>query len=148
MKLRSLLLLLNSVFILTLYSQDLSVQEFQKKYPQIAFIEKERFVSFQDEELSLLGDKFIVFEREPDTKDIQDYLNNHPEMKKENVLGVGYSQEQQDYVKEWLTTHPNVKIIKRSEYENSSLERQQEYQDKHCLILLGEEVTVTDIELY
>lgn len=59
-----------------------------------------------------------------------------------------YTEEQvgdAQFIKEWLATHPEVKIVKRSEYEAEETSIREIYDAPHILVLIGEEITKEDI---
>ena len=51
-------------------------------------------------------------------------------------------------IKKWLADHQDVKIISRSYFNSLSEDRRQVYIDNQVMILIGEVVTLKDIEDY
>lgn len=57
------------------------------------------------------------------------------------------SDAEKEAVKHWFSEHQDVKLVKRSEFDNSSIAIQNEYLNcSYCLILKGEILSFEDIE--
>jgi hypothetical protein len=146
-------MLCSAIFALTsccCLAQEDNVVNFQKEHPQIEFISLEKFNTFTSEEIALLKGNFIVFSDELSAVHLPD-LQTSSELKNINSnssKNIEKSFSDLDQIKIWFVTHADVKIVKRSEFNNLSTEDQTLYMDNHYLILLGETLTLIDTQLY
>jgi hypothetical protein len=131
-------------------SQNDEISQFQKQHPEISFISQERLNSFSHEEINLLANNYIVFEGKIKLSDISKYTSNSTNKSNnpDPIEGTDTSSDVLNQIKYWLSAHPNLKIVKHSEFEAESIANQNEYINDHCLILIGETITFLDIELY
>lgn len=120
-----------------------------KSGENISFISQDDFAHFSQEELDNLHGNYILFEGEL-TKELAESLIVQFNNANKTNQSTEYSlkPEEQQFVKEWLSVHPDVKIVKRSEYLASPENIQNEYTKSACMILLGEIVTREDILNY
>ena len=56
--------------------------------------------------------------------------------------------QEKHYIKNWLGSHPNLKIITHSHYNTLNQEQIEAYQQVQALFLNGEEITMVDIYNY
>ena len=145
-----LLLLIFACPYYAVRAQNDEISQFQRQHPEISFISQDRFNTFSHEEIILLSDNYIVFEDKIKLSDILK-SNPHPTNKSnipDPIEGTDTSSDALEQIKNWIGIHQNVKIVKHSEYEIASQDLRNEYQNNHCLILIGEVITHLDIELY
>ncbi len=137
-------------FTMTVTAQEQDIFHFQQQHPNVAFISKDRISSFTEEEIDLLKGNYIIYNSEIENADLTSYINNSHTKSAESIPSddTEMSSDQKDLVKIWLANHPLVKIVKHSEFDALSEADKLVYQAAHCMILLGEIVTLTDIELY
>ena len=137
-----------SCYVLTAQNDEIS--QFQKQHPEISFISQERLNSFSHEEISLLANNYIVFDGKIEVADISKYTSSSVAKSTNSgpILGTDSSSDVLNQIKNWLGVHPNLKIVKLSEFIEASETNQNEYINNHCLILIGETITFLDIELY
>jgi hypothetical protein len=131
-------------------AQQDNVINFQKEHPEIEFISLEKFNTFTSEEISTLKGNFIVFSEELSTVNLPD-LQTPSQLKNSNSNSSKNGEQSLndlDQIKMWFATHADVKIVKRSEFNELSTEDQSLYLDNHYLILLGETITLIDTQLY
>ena len=132
------------------YAQKNEIYQFQKAHPEISFISQERFNSFSHEEILLLGDDYIVFNKEISVSDLASYkgasINN--DKSAERAKDPAVTEEVLNEIKIWLATHPSVKILKHSEFEALSEPDKIHYINNQCLILIGETITSQDLANY
>lgn len=55
-------------------------------------------------------------------------------------------QTRDQYFKLWLKENEGVKIVKQSEYQNADPDLQNAYDAPHVLVLIGEQITIEDIQ--
>lgn len=123
---------------------------FQKTHPEVSFVSKDRYNSFSNEELDLLENNYVLFEQTIENSDLTDYeeRNGFKSKSTSPTNQTEMSDKQGTIVKIWIANHPDIKIVKRSEYNALSAADKIVYVNNQCLILIGEFVTLTDIELY
>ena len=126
------------------------IAEFQRLNPSVEFISQDNYNSLSEEEIELINGKFILFKTTIEESDLTSFSQNYQQKSSQSApeLDTEMSDEQKNLVKIWLANHSEVKIVKHSEYEALSEEDKIVYLDNHCLILLSEILTLTDIELY
>lgn len=110
------------------------------------FIHISDLPNFSQDELDVLHGNYIVFDGLLTEEVIQELIivNKSTDSEPQQSL----KPEEQQFVKEWLSQHPEVKIVTRKEYANSLENVRNEYLKSHCLILQGEIVTPEDILNY
>ncbi|GEM_PF-4253201 len=131
-------------------AQNIEISQFQHQHPEIAFISQERFNSFSQDEINLLADNYIIFNDKITQSDLSKFTSNinNKSSNSDPINGTDTSSDVLNQIKNWLSVHPNLKIVKHSEFESESILTQNEYINNHCLILIGEVITYLDIELY
>ena len=136
--------------IQVLFSQKENAIEFQKNNSDLSFISKETFNSFSTEEVSMLKDKYIVFENEIENIDLSNYTTptSFKSASSDPILGTDESNNVFNELKIWTALHPTVTIIKRSDFNDLSNANKQMYLDNHYLILIGDTLTFLDTQLY
>ena len=137
--------------IVNINAQKDDLYSFQKQNPEIEFISQENFNYLSEDEKEIIKGKFIVFNNKIEESDLTTYASNKPSQKSLQStpeLDTEMSDDEKNIVKVWLGNHSNVKIVKQSEYQALSAEDQIVYHNNHCLILISEVLTLTDIELY
>lgn len=132
------------------FAQKEEIIHFQKLHPEVSFISKDHFNLLSNIEIDILKNNYVLFQENIENSDLNEYeqrtgikikslsISNQTEM----------SDQQFILVKIWLANHPNVKIVKHSEFEALSEADKIVYVNNHCLILIGEIVTLADIDLY
>lgn len=116
---------------------------------QPAFIHVNDLANFDQEELALLKANYVVFDGELTEEKIHELVSTAAIHKiNQGTVGQSLKPVDQQYVKEWLALHPEVKIVTRSLYSASSENIRNEYDKSRCLILSGEVVTREDILNY
>jgi hypothetical protein len=133
-----------------MYAQKNNVINFQKEHPEISFISLERFNSLSAEEITLFADNFVVFNSDIQSTDLSKF-NFPPKLKSSDsgpINGTDESSDVFNQIKNWYSTHTDVKIVKRSEYNELSEANKIIYTNNHYLILIGETLTFLDTQLY
>lgn len=131
------------------FTQSQDLINWQSAHPEVSFIEKSDFIQFTQEEISKLNNNYIVFDDEIQLSDIESFdilsmQQDQPILLANWVIKKSEAQ----FIKDWLATHADVKIIKNSEYSSLSQNQKNEYQSAHALILSGEILTRADILTY
>lgn len=131
-----------------LKAQNEDLLNFQQQNPEIVFISQDNFNLLTSEEIQLLGKNYILFENAIE-KSFFSTISVSNKNTPTTVKSSNRSSSEDDLqIKEWKRKHIDVKIIKRSVFDNSTIEYQTIYLNNHCLILLGESITLQDILLY
>lgn len=123
---------------------DPTIQQWQLSHPSIQLISAARYAAFTEEERSLIGPDYMLF---TDRITLQQLETSEPRLKS----ATAYNEEQlagedAQFIKEWRTANPDIKIIRQSEYQQFTAGEQQIYVTHHSLILTGEVITRSDIE--
>lgn len=131
------------------FAQSQDVINWQSVHPTVSFIEKSDFILFTEDEISKLNNNYIVFDEEIQMKDLESFeilsTEQDPQIKLANWT---IKKSESQFIKDWLATHSDVKIIKNSEYSNLSENQKNEYHSAQALILSGETLTRSDILTY
>lgn len=138
MKYTLLVLLLASAK--TILCQTASPEDWIKSHPEVALIEHSDFFQFSQDDLLQFDHGYIVFSNKVTSDDIAAFLDNEKTLHKDPVVN-----ENKEYISEWLIQNPNIKIVKRSEFEASTINQQEEYIKSNCLILRDEVISIVDI---
>ena len=140
------LLALAFLFSMNAFSQeDAAIQKWQSAHPTTLLISAARYASLSDEEKALIGTDYILFEDKVTVELLEKF-----DQQKGIETTTTFKEEQQQEVKNWLSTHPEVKIIRRSTFDAFAPERQQYCAERplEILVLEGESITIKDIENY
>ena len=132
------------------YAQKNEIYQFQKAHPEISFISQERFNSFSHEEILLLGNDYILFNKEISVSDLASFKGGtrNKELRAESAKDIDTAEEVLNEIKIWLANHLSVKIVKNSEFEALSEPDKILYINNQCLILIGETITSQDLANY
>ena len=136
--------------ITTNYAQKNEIYQFQKEHPEVSFISQERFNSFSHEEILLLGNDYILFNKEISVSDLASFKGGtrNKELRAESAKDIDTAEEVLNEIKIWLANHLSVKIVKNSEFEALSEPDKIHYINNQCLILIGETITSQDLANY
>lgn len=144
---RALLRLLPAFMLcMNVFSQEeAAIQKWQSAHPTTLLISAERYAGFTEEEKALIGTDFILFQ----DKVTIELLQKSEQSKSTGNIATLKEQDEQ-IIKDWLGSHQQVKIVKRSSFDAFAPERQQYCLERplEILILEGETITVKDIESY
>jgi hypothetical protein len=124
-----------------------AIQQWQSAHPTTLFISAERYNALSSEEQHLLGSDIIVYQ----DKISLALIEQHEALAKAENDHSQKPTKTEDLaiIKNWKATNPDVKIVPRSVFMAADQDRQQVYtENTNCLILLGEWLTVKDIELF
>jgi hypothetical protein len=131
------------------FGQTQDIIDWQSTHPTVSFIEKSDFVNFSDDEISNLNNNYVLFEESIKFEDLLAFDEiNSEENNLVFVANVEVKKSESQFIKDWLATHAEVKIIKNSEYLSLSENQKNEYTSAHALILSGEFLTRADIITY
>lgn len=145
---KTTLLLLTFMSCMSVFSQDdTAIQKWQSSHPTTLLISAARYASFSDEEKTLIGTDYVLFEDKVTLE-----LLEQSEQSKSTEMSTNepIKEEDQQIVKDWMATHLDVKIVRQSAYAAFSPERQQYCLERplEILVLEGESITIKDIENY
>jgi hypothetical protein len=140
-------LLLLTVIIsggLNAQNESSAIRQWQSLHPTTLLISSGRFNMLSDAERELLGKDYILFNEEISLEQLQQY-----DAAKSSAAGSAFVGKDEDaaVIKQWKGTHQDVKLVPRAYFESLTGEQQLLYtENPYCLILLGETLTVEDIE--
>mmetsp|Transcript_44591 Transcript_44591/g.59163 ORF Transcript_44591/g.59163 Transcript_44591/m.59163 type:complete len:144 (+) Transcript_44591:87-518(+) len=134
--------LLVPLILASLYSnaQTNKVQEWSEANPSVLFVENN---DATEEYLASLEEKdidYIVYDHEISLADIDQF-----EAKNKPVSIADLDETDAMEIKKWVSTHPDIKIIKRSIFDQMEPSKQSIYLNQNALILIGDEITLEDI---
>lgn len=120
------------------------IKAWQQQHPNVVFVSNESYQNMSPSERERLENlDVILFKDEIKLEDLHDYENNNG---LKNDVQVHYTNEE---LKQWISEHDEVKLIKQSAYMNSPESIQEEYHHcSYCLIMKGEFLTLSDISNY
>ncbi len=131
------------------FSQKSEIENWQKKNSQVEFISQERFNSLSSEEMEILKkQEYIIFYEQITVSDINNYaiqkgisgINSKPNQT------VVKSNKDAAFIKEWIDQNRDVKIMKRSDFDNlQSSEQEFILNNSKHLVLATDEITKEDI---
>ena len=141
-----LLLLMAAVTPYASFSQNNSeVARWTANHPNVYIISYDNFQKMSEARKEQLKDQIIVFQGELKMEQLVAYSAE----KSLDEPGTALSKDQDSQeLKDWLAAYSDVKIIKRSVFDNMNVEDQTMYLQQHALILSGEVITVQDIRNY
>lgn len=125
------------------------IKEWQEKNPNVLFIEKNDASTELIEKMNLLGLQYIVYENELTENDILTFTNNNS-LKSDYYQIDGYNVriEESQFVKEWLASHQDIKILLHSQISQLTPEQISQYQSISALFLEGDIITMNDLKNY
>lgn len=136
-------------FTQSVNSQENNSSPTQIRHPQTTFIHVSDLANFSQAELAMLKGNYVVFDGELTSEKMQEMLLTANTNKSLDAApAYSLKPEEQQFIKDWLAAHADVKIVTRSEYDLSAENIQNEYVKSRCLILAGEIVTREDILNY
>jgi hypothetical protein len=127
-------------------NDQVAIGQWQSLHPTTLLISSERFNLLSEAERALLGNDYVVFEERISLEQLRQY-----DAVKNSVAGEAPATKEEDAaaIKQWKGTHQDIKLVPRSYFESLDAEKQLLYtEDPYCLVLLGETLTVKDIELF
>lgn len=142
-----LLLLCGSLFtgISQAQSEQQAIQQWQSLHPNTQIVSEDRFNAMSDDERSLLGKDVIVYKDKITLSVLEAYDLKEKSIESNQTHKI--SPEDSYFIKRWLATNSDVKIIPKSVYEAMNEERKLVYSENpRCMILKGETLTIKDIE--
>jgi len=126
--------------------EDQAIQQWQSAHPATQLISVTRYAALSEDEKLAFGTDYILFS---DKITLQQLLSSEQSEKSTGSRNAPeLSETHAEYIKEWLSSHQEVKIVTRSYFESLPEESRQVYADHHSLILSGEYLTVKDIQAY
>lgn len=115
-------------------------------HPSVHIFSEANYNQLSSDFKSKLKDQVIVYKNKLTFDDLMAY----DELEKSDPVSSQTAIKTKDaqIIKNWLGTHPDIKIIKQSEFQTMTEERQTMYQSAEALILNGEYLTIEDIANY
>ncbi len=124
-------------------AQTNEIQEWSNANPSILFVESNDATTAYLENLEANNIDYIIYDQEVSLSDITEF-----EAKNKPLSTVDLDESEALEIKIWLSKHRNIKIIKRSLFDQMETSKQSIYIDQGALILLGEQITLEDINNY
>lgn len=125
---------------LQLKAQTNEIQQWSQANPSVLLIESQDATNLYLEKLEANNVQYIIFNQKISLSDIAEF-----ELKYKPATIAALDQSAAMQVKTWIAKHPEVKIIKRSLYDQLDVNEQTKYDNFGALILIGEEITLEDI---
>lgn len=115
-------------------------------HPSVHIFSEANYNQLSSDFKSKLKDQVIVYKNKLTFDDLMAY----DELEKSDVVSSQTVIKDKDaqIIKNWFVTHPDIKIIKQSEFQSMTEERRTMYQSAEALILNGEYITLEDIANY
>jgi len=115
-------------------------------HPSVHIFSETNYNQLSSDFKSKLKDQVIVYKNKLTFDDLMAY----DELEKSDVVSSQTVIKDKDaqIIKNWFVTHPDIKIIKQSEFQSMTEERRTMYQSVDALILIGEYLTLEDIANY
>ena len=139
-----LILSLTSVLLfINLNAQEESqIETWQQQHPKVVFISYDSYQLLSPKERDILKNKEVIyFNGEISMEDIYSYESSSLD---KSTISISDDAE---YIKQWISNNPNVKIIKNATFQSASSFLQTEYLEcAYCIILDGDEIRLSDIE--
>jgi hypothetical protein len=124
-------------------AQTNEVEDWTRANPSVMLVESNDATPEFLENLKANNVSYIVFEEEFSLSDIAEF-----EAKNKPIAIDNLDESEATEIKVWLSEHRDVKIIKRSMYDQLDSQKQSVYMDSGALILIGEKITLEDIRNY
>lgn len=115
-------------------------------HPSVPIFSEANYNQLSSDFKAKLKDQVIIYKDKLTFDDLMAYdrLEKSVEVSQETTI----KEEDAQLIKNWRAFHPDVKIIKQSEFQTMTEERRAMYQSYEALILIGEYLTVEDIANY
>lgn len=123
--------------------------EWQKNNPDVIFIEKNDASNELIEKLDSKGIKYVIFNNEVKESDILNFTENNS-LKSDyyQLDGFNVRNEEAQFVKNWFSTHTDIKVLSKSAIVNFNNDQIEHYRSINALILEGEIITMQDLKNY
>jgi hypothetical protein len=128
---------------LPLSAQTNEIQQWAEANPSVLLIENQDATTLYLENLESNNVQYIVFNQEISLSDIAEFEIMH---KPTDIAALDPSAALK--IKTWIANHREVKIIKRSVYDQLDASKQSMYDNLGALVLIGEEITLEDISSF
>lgn len=145
MHFKTLLILFLLITPIIGFSQSQEISDWQQIHPNVIFIEGKDFTTEFEEKLTALNQEYIIYSNEISINDIQGYETQAYE---KSTTGEIRNDGGNQLIKDWLGKNQDLKIISRSAFESASASKQDLLINSNALILVGEKLTISDIENY
>lgn len=119
-----------------------TIENWQRKHPQITFIAQENFDGLSKEQKQLLGENYIIYNGDLSSAQIDVQVKSM----KSNLGNIPFSYDDPNAqeIKNWLGENSHVRVIKGEIYDEKNLV----LNDRNTLIYYGEFLTLEDIRNY
>jgi len=124
-------------------AQNSEVQQWAERNPAVLFIENSDATTELISSLEAKGVEYIIYFDEISLSDIEQF-----EAQTKSEIASNLDEGEGMAIKKWLAQNSEVKIIKRSFYDQLDTAKQNYYESIGALILIGEEITLEDINNY
>lgn len=145
-------LLLASVFCLQITcnkvigQQDPRIVTWVSLHPSVYIFSEKNYGQLSSDFKSRLKDQVVVYKEKLTFDDLMAYEQSGKtvEVSQQTIS----KNEDIEIIKNWLAFHPDVKLIRQSEFQAMTEERKNLYLSLEAMILIGEYITVEDIANY
>ena len=121
------------------------IKMWQASYPHVELVSQQTYQSFSEKEREILSSvPHIVFQDAISVDEINAYATDN------GLLTIDYhtkeKSEENIIAKEWLKNHPEVKVVKRSDFNRMDTTQQEEIRSNiSIMVLIGESISIEDI---
>lgn len=125
-------------------AQENDLASFQKNNSEFHFMSEENFNLLPESLKFRLVSQILTFQ-----DSIQEI--ELPQLSTKNLTDLiedDFVKNQDQFVKEWVSQNPQIKLVPQSQFQEGNSLMQQEYIDQECLIMNGEYVVYEDVINY
>ncbi len=145
-------LLLASIFCLQITynkvigQQDPRIVTWVSAHPSVYIFSEKNYGQLSPDFKSRLKDQVVVYKEKLTFDDLMAYEQSEKtaEVSQQTIS----KDEDIQIIKNWLAYHPDVKLIRQSEFQAMTEDRKNLYLSLGAMILIGEYITVDDITNY
>jgi hypothetical protein len=126
--------------------QDPRIISWVSTHPSVHIFSEKNYGQLSSDFKSRLKNQVVIYKEKLTFDDLMAYeqLEKAGETSPHTISTDGDAQ----IIKNWLVYHPDVKLIKQSEFQAMTEERKSLYVSLEAMILIGEYLTVEDITNY
>jgi hypothetical protein len=126
--------------------QDPRIVAWVSSHPSVYIFSEKNYEQLSSDYKSRLKGQVVLFK---ETLSFEDLIAYDGQEKTDEVSQQTVNKDEDtQMIKNWLAFHPDIKIVKQSEFQAMTAEQQNRYLSFGALILIGEHLTVQDITNY
>lgn len=133
---------------LSVFGQTENISDWQRTHPQVIFIEASELQNFEEQQIKQLSDNVIIYNETITQADIDAYVFQQKAASGEIQIMDTKDDAEMLFVKSWLARNRDVKLVRRSYFDQLDEHHKEVYLQANSLILAGEQITAKDIRSY